>query len=73
DMNQQFVICIDNNEYPASLERRKLYEVLPDADAESLGQLRIKDESGEGYLYPKELFIPVELSSNTERAVISAA
>jgi len=73
DMNQQFVICIDNAEYPASLERRKLYEVLPDADAESLGQFRIKDESGEDYLYPKELFIPVELSSNTEKAVISAA
>ena len=72
-MNQQFVICIDNSEYPASLERRKLYEVIPDPDAASLDQLRIKDESGDDYLYPKELFIPVELSSNTEKAVISAA
>jgi len=72
-MNQQFVICIDNQEYPASLERRKLYEVIPDPDAASLDQLRIKDESGDDYLYPKELFIPVELSSNTEKAVISAA
>ena len=72
-MNQQFVICIDNQEYPASLERRKLYEVIPDPDAASLDQLRIKDESGDDYLYPKDLFIPVELSSNTEKAVISAA
>ena len=72
-MNQQFVICIDNQEYPASLERRKLYEVIPDPNAASLDQLRIKDESGDDYLYPKELFIPVELSSNTEKAVISAA
>ncbi len=54
-MNQNFVICIDNDEYPASLERRKLYEIVPDAEAESLGQLRVKDESGEDYLYPKEL------------------
>ena len=68
-MNQQFVICIDNREYPASLERRKLYEVVPDADAESFGQLRVKDESGEDYLYPKELFVTVDLPSSTEKAV----
>jgi hypothetical protein len=72
-MNQHFVICIDNEEYPASLERRKLYEVIPDDDAESLGQLRVKDESGEDYLYPKELFVSVDLPSSTEKAVISAA
>ena len=69
EMNQQFVICIGNDEYPASLERRKLYEVVPDADAESIGQLRVKDESGEDYLYPKELFVTVDLPSSTEKAV----
>ncbi len=72
-MNQHFVICIDNEDYPASLERRKLYEIIPDGDAESLGQLRVKDESGEDYLYPKELFVPVDLPSSTEKAVVSAA
>lgn len=72
-MSQHFVICINNAEYPASLERRKLYEVLPDPDAEGMGQLRIKDESGEGYLYPKELFVSLDLPSGTEKAVISAA
>jgi len=72
-MTPNFVICIDNNEYPASLERRKLYETVPDADAESLGQLRVKDESGEDYLYPKELFVSVDLTCSTEKAVISAA
>jgi len=72
-MNQHFVICIDNEEYPASLERRKLYEIIPDADGESLGQLRVKDESGEDYLYPKELFVTVDLPSSTEKAVISAS
>jgi len=72
-MNQPFVICISNEDYPASLERRKLYEVIPNSDAEALGQLRIKDESGEDYLYPKELFVSVELPSSTEKAVISAA
>lgn len=72
-MSQHFVICINNEEYPASLERRKLYKVIPDADAESLGQLRVEDESGGDYLYPKELFISVNLPSDTEKAVISAA
>ena len=72
-MNQHFVICINNENYPASLERRKLYEVIPDSDAESLGQLRIKDESGEDYLYPQELFVTVELPSSTEKAVSSAS
>lgn len=72
-MNQNFVICISNEDYPASLEYRKLYEVIPDSDAEALGQLRIKDESGEDYLYPQDLFVSVELPSSTEKAVISAA
>ena len=72
-MNQHFVICIDNEEYPASLERRKLYEVIPDPDAESLGQIRVRDESGDDYLYPNVLFVTIDLPSSTEKAVISAA
>jgi len=71
-MTPNFVICIGNDEYPASLERRKLYEVVFDAEAESLGQLRLKDESGEDYLYPKELFVSVDLPSSIENEVISA-
>ena len=69
DMNRHFVICIDNKNYPLSLERRKIYEVIPDADAEPLGQLRIKDESGADNLYPSELFISVDLPDKAEKAV----
>lgn len=68
-MSQDLVICTQNVEHPASLEHRKLYEVVPDADAERLGQLRVKDESGEDYLYPKELFVSVDPASATEKAV----
>lgn len=57
----RFAICVETGEYAVSLERWKIYPVLPDADAESHDQLRIVDESGEGYLYPKEYFRPVEL------------
>jgi hypothetical protein len=71
--SRQFVICINNDDYPASLETRKIYEVLSDSDAGKHGQIRVVDESGEDYLYPQENFIPVDLPRNTEEAVIKAA
>lgn len=56
-MNEhQFAICIDNRGYEVSLEIRKLYEVLLDADAEKHGQIRVIDESREDYLYPATAF-----------------
>ena len=51
------VMCIDNTDFPASLELRKLYQVLRDPKAESHGQLRIVDESGDAYLYPVTMFL----------------
>jgi hypothetical protein len=68
-----FVVCINNASYDASLEVRKLYELLPDDEAAKNGQVRIIDESGEDYLYPKSLFAPVELPSQTELLVLRAA
>jgi len=65
----QFVVCIRNRQYPASLELRKLYQVLPDQAAAQHGQIRVIDESGEDYLYPEEYFIAVELPQSAERAV----
>lgn len=55
------VVCTENSGYEASLELRKLYEAIPDADAEKHGQLRVIDESGEDYLYPQSFFITVKL------------
>ena len=57
----RFAICVDNSEYPASLELHKIYRVLPDKDAQTDGDMRIIDESGEDYLFPADYFIPVEL------------
>ena len=68
-----FVICIKNAGYEASLERRKIYETVSDPDAAKHNQIRVIDESGEDYLFPAEFFTPVELSKQTERAVIEAA
>ena len=58
---KQLVVCVDNNGYPASLERRKIYVALRDTDAEKHGLIRIIDESGQDYLYPKPFFRPIAL------------
>jgi len=72
-MNQKFVICIKNDDYPASLELRKLYRVISDPDAEKTHHLRVIDESGEDYIYPEEYFLSINLPQAVERAIIKAA
>ena len=65
----QFVICVSNKGYAASLEPRKIYQVIPDKNASKLHYVRVIDESGEDYLYPEDYFVPVQLPSAVERAV----
>jgi hypothetical protein len=65
----QFVICVKNKDYSASLELRKLYQVVADATAAELHQIRVIDESGEDYLFPEEYFVPVQLPERAERAL----
>jgi hypothetical protein len=69
----KFVICIDNSDYPASLETRKIYEAIPDSDAAQIGQIRVVDESGEDYLFPEACFIDANLSKEIQAAVVKAA
>ena len=61
-----FAVCVNNSSYPASLERHKIYRVLPDVDAVVDGDLRIIDESGEDYLYPADYFLLLDLPRDTE-------
>lgn len=70
---KRLVICVNNSGYEVSLERRKIYVAIPDARAEKIGQLRIIDESGEDYLYPKKLFVTVALRQPARRAVLKVA
>jgi hypothetical protein len=62
-----FVVCLKNNGYEASLEPRKIYQALPDEEAESHKMLRVIDESGEDYLFPASLFSPISLSQTLAR------
>lgn len=66
------VICISNIGYEVSLEPRKLYEVRADPDAARHGQLRVVDESGEDYLYPRTRFAEIELPQSIRKAVLAA-
>lgn len=67
------MICVRNNDHAASLELRKLYELIPDSKASKLGLVRIVDESGEDYLYPQDYFVAVKLPQSVGRAVLRAA
>lgn len=68
----QFVVCIKNKGFPASLELRKLYRVISDLAAAKLGQIRVIDESGEDYLYPEDYFVQVKLPQAAGREVMRA-
>ena len=59
--NDRFVLCVDCGTYKASLEPRKVYRVLADSAAEAKSLLRVVDESGEDYLFPARLFVPIEV------------
>jgi hypothetical protein len=65
----RFVVCVKNKDYSASLELRKLYQVVSDETAANLRQIRVIDESGEDYLYPEEYFVAVQLPQSAEKAV----
>jgi hypothetical protein len=71
--SKQLVVCVDNEGYAASLEKRKIYIALPDSAAEKHGLLRVIDESGDDYLYPKAFFRTIALPQAIKKAVLAAA
>lgn len=58
-----------NDGYTASLELRKLYEVIADSFAAERGLVRVVDESGEDYLYSERYFVAVSLPRAVEAAL----
>ena len=69
---KQFMVCVSNKGYAASLERRKLYVAFRDATAEKYGLVRIIDESDCDYVYPKALFRSIALPQSVKKAVLAA-
>jgi hypothetical protein len=64
----QFVLCLRNDDYTASLELRKVYLRIDDPVAAEHQLIRVVDESGEDYLYPADYFIPIELPEAVAKA-----
>ena len=69
----RFAVCIRNKGYEASLEKGKLYRVIPDRDADAHGYLRIVDESGEDYGYTASRFFAIDLPKPLEKALLRIA
>lgn len=69
---KKLVVCVKNKGYEVSLELRKIYQALPDADAAKHRQLRVIDESGDDYLYPANYFAPIELPAPVRKAVLAS-
>ena len=67
DEANHFAICIHNGEYAGTLELRKVYEVVEDESAGKRDYIRVVDESGEDYLYPRSWFVPVSVPENVEQ------
>jgi len=67
------VVCVENEGYEASLEKRKIYVAIRDPSAEKHGMIRVIDESDDDYLYPKKFFRSIELTQAVKKAVLSAA
>ena len=59
-LKQMFALCVENKDCD-DLEKRKIYQILPDNEASKEGYMRIVDESGEDYLYPESYFIIIKL------------
>ena len=64
----RFAICVNNSGVPASMELRKVYQVVDDPDAATEGLVRVVDESGEDYLYPDKFFVPIRVPKEAARA-----
>ncbi|MBV9492758.1 MAG: hypothetical protein JOZ54_00825 [Acidobacteria bacterium] len=69
----RFAVCIRNDDYEESLCLKKIYEILEDPRAEERNLVRVIDEEGEDYLYPRDWFLPIALPQRIERAILELA
>jgi len=66
------VVCINNADYPASLELHKIYRIITDKEVDKEGDIRIIDESGEDYIYPSPYFVPIQIPQSVEESFLRA-
>ena len=69
----QYVVCLRNEGYAASLERHKIYRILVDEEAERMGDLRVIDESGEDYLFSADRFVAIDVPAAVKASLLKAS
>ena len=67
--NIEFALCIQNGDCD-DLEKRKVYQVLPDDTAAQEGYMRVVDESTEDYIYPESYFVLLDLPKKALDALL---
>jgi hypothetical protein len=72
-VGRRFAVCVDNDGYEASLERNKIYVVLVDKDAETAGDVRVIDESGEDYLFSADRFVAIDVPAAVKASLLKAS
>ncbi len=70
---RQYLLCVRNDKYPASLEMRKIYQALPDRNAAAKSFVRVIDESGEDYLYLANYFVAIDVPQAARRDFAEAS
>ncbi len=70
---KRYVTCIKNDDYEVDLSLGKVYRVIPERVSEARGFVRIVDESGEDYLYPRSYFLPIAVSRTIQKALAKAS
>lgn len=67
--SSHLVVCVNNDGYPASLEKRKIYKGFPEKRLQEKGLLCVKDESGDEYIYPENYFMSIHLPKQEKRII----
>ncbi|MFQ5632971.1 MAG: hypothetical protein ACE5I1_29735 [bacterium] len=62
----EFVVCINNKDYPVDLQLHKIYRVISENELPDF--IRILDESGEDYLYPIDYFAHIQVPEQVKKS-----
>jgi hypothetical protein len=71
-IRRRFAVCVQNDGFESSLDRNKIYVVLPDRDVESDGDLRVVDESGEDYLFSADRFVSIDVPAAVKTSLLKS-
>ena len=65
----EFAVCIHNGESDVDLVVGKIYRVVRPKRNDRPSDVRVLDESGEDYLYPRGWFVPITLPLKARQAL----